>query len=146
VTINSRAKGARGEREFAEYLRAYGWGARRGQQFSGSPDSPDVVTDIPGVHFEVKRVEKGSIYPWLAQAKADAGTSGKVAVVAHRRNKEPWIAIMPMSDLMELLNGRAADMQSLPEVDGARSEEGSGVGPGRVVAAVRRRRPRRGVQ
>ena len=144
MTINSRAKGARGEREFAQYLRDHGWAARRGQQFSGSPDSPDVVTDVPGVHFEVKRVEKGSVYPWLTQAKADAGD--KIAVVAHRRNNEAWIAILPMSDLMELLGGRAVDLQPVPQVGAPRSEEGSGSGAGGVVAAVRRRRPRRGVQ
>ena len=146
MTINSRAKGARGEREFADYLRQHGWAARRGQQFSGSPDSPDVVTDIPGVQFEVKRVEKGSIYPWLKQAIRDSGLTGKMPIVAHRRNGEAWIAILPMIDLMELLRGRAADLQPVPEVNATGPEEGDGGSAGGVVAAGGRRRPRRRVQ
>ena len=110
MTINSRAKGARGEREFADYLRKEGFEARRGQQFAGGKDSPDVVTNIPGVHFEVKRVEKGSIYPWIEQATRDAGN--QIPVVAHRRNNERWIAILPMMDLLELLkkNGSSSDL------------------------------------
>lgn len=99
--INSRTKGKTGELELAEFLRGMGYAARRGQQFSGGGDSPDVVTDIPGVHLECKRVEAGSLYNWLAQAKRDAGT--KVPVVAHRRNKEEWVAILPLKSLFELL-------------------------------------------
>ena len=37
--MNSRRKGKVGEREFAALLREHGFDARRGQQFSGSPDS-----------------------------------------------------------------------------------------------------------
>ena len=44
--INSRAKGARYERELARYLDENGFPARRGQQFAGGSDSPDVVCVI----------------------------------------------------------------------------------------------------
>jgi len=145
MPINSRAKGARGEREFAEYLRHHGWAARRGQQFSGSPDSPDVVTDVPGIHFEVKRVEKGSLYAWLAQASRDAAPD-RAPVIAHRRNHGDWIAILPMGYLMELLRGRAVDLRLVPEGNPTGPEEGDGGSTKRVVAPIRRRRPRSGVQ
>ena len=102
MTINSRDKGARGERELADFLRQHGVDARRGQQFHGGPGSPDVVADIPGVHLECKRVEKGSLYDWMAQATRDAG--GKIPVVAHRRNNKEWVAILPMKDLLYLIN------------------------------------------
>jgi Holliday junction resolvase len=144
MTINSRQKGARGEREFAENLRALGFDARRGQQFSGSPDSPDVVTNIPGVHFEVKRVERGSLYAWLAQAQKDAG-AGQIPVVAHRRNNGGWIAILPMGHLLELLRGRSADLRQLPEDDATGPPERADSCPAELVAAVRRRRARRGL-
>ena len=54
--INSRAKGCRGEREVAALLRANGFpSARRGQQFRGTADSPDVVCDeLPNLFMEVK--------------------------------------------------------------------------------------------
>lgn len=102
--INSRAKGADGERELAEVLRFHGFDACRGQQHSGSPDSPDVkCSDLSWVHFEAKRVEAGNLYTWLAQAKRDAGVD-KIPVVAHRRNRENWVAILPLAIFLELLH------------------------------------------
>lgn len=105
MTINSRAKGARGEREFAKYLRDRGHEARRGQQFSGGADSPDVVSSIPGVHIEVKRVEAGNPYKWLAQAIEDAGAI-KLPLVAHRKNNQEWIAVLRMEDFLNILSER----------------------------------------
>ena len=43
--INSRAKGARGERMWRDQLRAEGYTAKRGQQHAGGQDSPDVVCE-----------------------------------------------------------------------------------------------------
>lgn len=83
----SRDKGARGEREFRDLLREHGFEARRGQQFAGGPDSPDVVTDCP-VHFEVKRTESFST-SYLSQAEQDAHPLLQ-PVVAWKRNSAPW--------------------------------------------------------
>lgn len=100
--INSRSKGKNGELEFSHLLTSKGLGARRGQQFSGGADSPDVVCEgLPGVHFEVKRVEAGNLYSWLDQAKRDA--AGKIPVVAHRKNGKDWVAIVPMEIMIDLL-------------------------------------------
>ena len=102
--MNSRAKGKVGELEFAHYLKAVpGVEARRGQQFSGGGDSPDVVTNIKGVHWEVKRVEAGNPYNWLGQADLDTEGTGKIPVVAHRKNQKHWIAILDMDDFIDLL-------------------------------------------
>ena len=103
--MNSREKGKRGELELAEFLRERGVEARRGIQFKGGADSPDVVTDLPGVHFECKRVEAGSLYTWLAQATRDAGDS-RIPVVAHRRSRQDWVAILPLDALISLLKDR----------------------------------------
>ena len=101
--INSRNKGKQGELEFAHYLSGRGLSARRGQQFSGGTESPDVVCEgLPGVHWEVKRVEAGNLYSWLGQAQRDAG-AGKTPVVAHRKNGKDWVAIVPMEIMVELL-------------------------------------------
>ena len=60
--VNSRRKGARGERQWRDELRANGYCARRGQQFCGSAESPDVICDsLPWIHFEVKAVERLNI-------------------------------------------------------------------------------------
>jgi hypothetical protein len=103
--INSRVKGAVGERELAAWLRERGISARRGQQFHGGGDSPDVVADLPGVHLECKRVEAGNPYVWLAQAVSDAGPN-QIPIVAHRRNRQGWIAVLRLDDLLGLLRPR----------------------------------------
>ena len=93
---NSRAKGCRGERDLAKKLREYGYDCRRGVQYQGSPDSPDVI-GLPGVHIECKRVEKPSWSDdWLLQAKRDCGEN--IPAVFHRRNNEDWKVTMDIED------------------------------------------------
>lgn len=99
--INSRNKGKSGELEFSKVLIARNIDARRGQQFSGGTDSPDVICNLTDVHFEVKRVEAGNPYKWMKQAIRDA--KHKKPVVAHRKNQEDWIAIVPMQFMLDLL-------------------------------------------
>lgn len=71
--MNSRAKGQRGERELADFLARHGLPARRGQQFAGSPWSPDVVCPGLPFHIEVKRTERLNLDAACAQAERDAG-------------------------------------------------------------------------
>ena len=100
----SKSKGKRGERELAaELSRVLGIAARRGIQFQGSPDSPDVVTDIPEVHIECKRTERFRLYDALEQAVADAGAE-KLPVVLHRQNKKPWVVVLRLDDLPKLIS------------------------------------------
>jgi len=101
IKANGNKKGKAGEREAAALLREYGFEARRGQQYSGGGDSPDVVHSIPSVHIEVKRTETLSLYKAIEQAKEDC--AGKVPVVLHRRNGKEWLAILPASDLLRAL-------------------------------------------
>jgi Holliday junction resolvase len=96
-----RAKGAAAEREVAAYLKERGWESRRGQQFSGGTDSPDVISDLP-FHLEVKRVESGNLYNWIEQAKRDCGGK-KPPVVVHRRNGKEWVAILPLDDFLRII-------------------------------------------
>ena len=102
---NSRAKGARGEREFAQFLRERGVEARRGQQFAGGGDSPDVVHDIEGVHFEVKRVERFQLWDAVDQAEKDAPVD-HIPVVVHRKNGRKWVAVIDAHELVKLLHDR----------------------------------------
>jgi len=103
MAVNSKQKGARGEREFSTFLKEHGISARRTQQFCGNGgDSADVITDIGRVHFEVKRVETLRIYDAVMQAQADR-KEGRIPVVAHKKNRGEWLAIMPMHDLLRVL-------------------------------------------
>ena len=100
--MNSCQKGKRGEREWRDELLARGYSARRGRQYSGTPDSPDVVCDdLPGFHFEVKVVEHLNLGQAMAQAVNDAGE--KTPVVAHKRNRGDWLVTMRASDWFDLL-------------------------------------------
>ena len=104
--MNSRAKGARGERAFRDLLRAEGYEARRGQQFSGSPDSPDVVCpDLANLHFEIKCVERLNIEDAMAQARRDAGTT-KTPIVAHKRNHCNWLITMDAETFFSLIRNK----------------------------------------
>ncbi len=102
--MNARDKGKRGEREFASLLREHGYDARRGQQFSGSPDSPDVVSDaLAWLHVEVKRVQHLNLTDACVQAEGDSG--GKPWIVAHRRNHAPWFITMRAETFFNFLRG-----------------------------------------
>lgn len=107
--MNSRAKGCRGERDAAAAWSSLFGPSRRGRQFSGSPDSPDIVVPQSGIHVEVKRVERGNPYSWMNQAIADAGE--KVPVVLHRRNNQDWLLIVRLTDVPRLAQeiGTAAE-------------------------------------
>lgn len=101
---NSREKGKRGELELAAFLRERGFEARRGQQFSGGSDSPDVVCPAMfGLHLECKRTERLQLYAALTQARDDAGAD-KIPVVAHRQNGKEWVAILPLDKFLELVS------------------------------------------
>ena len=97
----SRNKGKTGERELAhELTRVFGVTARRGVQFQGGPDSPDVVTEISDLHIECKRTERFRLYEALEQAVEDA--KEKLPLVLHRSNKKPWVAVVRLDDLPRL--------------------------------------------
>ena len=135
--MNSRNKGKRGERQWRDELRSHGYQARRGQQFSGSPDSPDVVCDgLPWIHFEVKAVERLNIEQAMEQARRDARCAGKsevrnpksertgkVPIVAHRRSFRPWLVTMEAETLFGLLRGDFLECgMDTPKGDGANGQ------------------------
>ena len=91
--INSRSKGARGERMWRDELRAAGFTARRGQQFAGGADSPDVICEqLSGLHQEVKFVETLSLEKACEQAQRDG--AGKPWIVAHKKSRSSWKVTM----------------------------------------------------
>ena len=99
---HSLNKGKNGERELADFIRQRGFAARRGVQYAGGGDSPDVVHNIPGIHIECKRTETLQMWPALAQAQADC-QPGNMPVVFHRPSRRPWIVILGASDFLEIM-------------------------------------------
>ncbi len=57
------------------------------------------------MHFEVKRAESLQLYAAMEQAIEDA--VGKVPVVLHRKNNQPWLVIVPLDELYRLAKSTA---------------------------------------
>lgn len=100
--MNSRNKGAAGERELAAKLREYGYQCRRGQQYSGANGDADVI-GLPGFHIECKRVEKLNLYDAMEQSVRDA-KDGEMPSVFHRKNNKEWLVTLRMDDFMKMYN------------------------------------------
>jgi Holliday junction resolvase len=98
--INSRAKGATGERELSNILKKYGFNTRRGQQFCGANGDADIV-GLDKIHIECKRVEKLNIDNAIEQAKADTKNSD-IPCVFHRKNYKDWKVTMELEDWIKL--------------------------------------------
>lgn len=120
VAVNSRIKGKTGELELSHRLRTYGFDCRRGQQYHGGGDSPDVV-GLPGVHIECKRVERLNIETAMVQSRRDAEGTDDIPVVMHRRNREDWKVTMDLDEFMNLYIAATSDQ--VPRYPVVRSEE-----------------------
>ena len=96
--INSCQKGKSAEREIAKLLRDYGFEARRGQQFSGGNESPDVISNLD-THIEVKRVESFNLYKAVEQSKTDC--KGTNYAIFHRKSNKEWLVIQDANTWLE---------------------------------------------
>ena len=64
--------------------------------------TPDLV-GLPGIHIECKRCEQLRLSEWMKQAERDAARfQDGVAVIFHRRNREPWMVTMNLDDFMKI--------------------------------------------
>lgn len=98
--INSKLKGKNGELELSHYLTERGFPARRGQQFKGTPDSPDIICDsLSSYHIECKRVEKLNVDNAMNQSIQDSGED-QIPIVIHRKNREQWKVTMLLDDFL----------------------------------------------
>ena len=98
MTINSRAKGKRGELEIAHLLREYGYDdARRTAQYCGNTGDASDVVGLPNIHIEVKRVERLNIDKAMQQSMNDA-RENEVPVVMHRKDRQRWLVTMTMDE------------------------------------------------
>ena len=104
MAINSKQKGNAGEREISKILREHGFkDARRSQQYCGYNGDADVA-GIPGLHIEVKRVEKLNLDKAYEQAMSDA-KEGEKPVVMHRKNRQEWKVTLSLEDFIEIFKG-----------------------------------------
>ena len=118
--VNGKKKGAAGEREFSNYCKTKGFDTRRTAQYNGKElGSLADVIGIPGIHIEVKRVEKLNIHEAVKQAKRDNKNHGDIPIVAHRKNNTKWLITMDADDWFKLFYGIELEGKE----DGKTSEE-----------------------
>lgn len=98
---SSQRKGASGERELASILTAAGFPCQRGGSLTFG-EVPDIV-GLPGVHMEVKRVERLNVGEAMEQAIRDSERmcDGTPALF-HRKNRKPWLVTMRLDDWLKL--------------------------------------------
>jgi len=124
---NSKRKGKRGELEWCHKCREHGFEARRGQQFSGNPDSPDVIVEgLDSLHFEIKLQNRMQLYDWMDQALRDCGL--RTPVVAHRKDNAEWLVTMRADAWFDLV--REALGPEGPELEYREKETGQGKNDG----------------
>jgi hypothetical protein len=83
-------------------LRAQGFTARRGQQYAGGIESPDVVCEeLKNLHMECKFVQNLNLDKACEQAEKDS--RGKRYIVAHKKNNKPWRVTMSSDTFFALL-------------------------------------------
>lgn len=101
----SREKGKRGERMWAAVCRSHGFAdARRGVQYSGREGQADDVTGLPGIHQEVKFVERLNLRDAMEQSARDAAAAGRgdLPIVAHKQSGKEWLVTMRADDWFRL--------------------------------------------
>lgn len=110
MAINSRNKGAAGEREFAGLIHDH-LGIRLvrnleqtrsgGHDLIVHPDETGPVVDVLAAFaIEVKRYGKatdGLLNRWWLQAEGQAQAVGRTPVLAYRGNREAWRVVLPLS-------------------------------------------------
>lgn len=101
----SQRKGADGERELAALLSAAGYECQRGGSLSFG-EIPDVL-GLPGIHIEVKRVEKLNVGEAMEQAIRDSDRMlDGMPALFHRRNRKPWLVTMRLEDWLKLYGSK----------------------------------------
>ncbi len=101
MVIKSVDKGKAGEREFAALLRDEGFEARRGQQHKGGTDSPDVITNMERIQWEVKRVQALNLNDAMTKLMTETDFMD-IPVVAHRKNGTRWLASLPLGSFLQM--------------------------------------------
>lgn len=102
MPINSRTKGASGEREAAKALKKIFPHLKliRGQQRSGL-EQADVVGLSDDIHLEVKRYKTFGIWKFIQQMRRDAGDEQIPVLMLRPDGDTDWHVMVSLSHLLQ---------------------------------------------
>lgn len=98
MSIFSRSKGARGERELLTML-ASDLGVPLMRNLSQSRSGGADCIELPGLAVEIKRHEQLNVTAWWRQACEQAGKEQR-PILFYRQSRRPWSMVAPL----DLLN------------------------------------------
>ena len=131
MSNSERRKGKSGELEVAAIFTDAGFDCDRTPNSGALRIRGDLHGDLP-VHVEVKRQEVARPWLWAEQAATDAG-AGARWLVAMRRSRSPWLAMMPLDEAVRLLELERLLLELVDELGGNASAV-----LGALVESVRR--------
>lgn len=102
--MDAKAKGARIELQWRDECRKHGFAqVQRGGQlpFQKGSQLADVI-GLPCVHLEIKGVEKLNVLQAVEQAEKDCQANGRLPILAHKKNRKPWLVTMRADDFFSL--------------------------------------------
>lgn len=102
LKAHPRSKGNRAEREVIDTLRQHGWSTARRNFQSGGQGGGDIIEGPPGFSIEIKHQERCSIWAWIEQCE-EAAAPTETPLVVFRRNRSRWYAVIPLDDLLPMI-------------------------------------------
>lgn len=101
MSRSQQQKGRAGELELAAILGRHGFTIIPGTPLNYGME-PD-LSGLPGIHIEVKRVERLNISEAMDQATRDAlRFRDGLPTVFHRRNRQQWLVTMRLDDWIRI--------------------------------------------
>ena len=113
VSAASRRKGLSGEHEVAAIWQTAGFAVRG---LEGTGDHLVIRCDGLTIHSEVKRRERINVWECWAQAERET-PQGALTVLAIRRNRGKWLAVVELEDLVPLLADAEPPPQRMTEAE-----------------------------
>lgn len=113
----SRDKGKRFERLIANMLKARYFPARRGIQYKGGINSPDVICEaLEWMNFECKAVEALNLGGAMKQSIKDS-KGKKVPLVIHKKARTEVLVTMRFTDWIDLVQWAVNDLDEYNQLE-----------------------------
>jgi hypothetical protein len=105
MTIDSRAKGKRGELQVVATFNRGGFNCWRTPNSGAFHHSPGDIRGIPGLHVECKDQKVLRIKEWIAQAEKDC-EPGNIPVLVYKTAPGRWQVSMDLEDFVPVWRHR----------------------------------------